>query len=111
MDKLLTQMGLRIAARRKELGLTQEGFSEIVGLSEQTISTAECGKKALRPENIVKFSSALNCSTDYLLTGKKDSTTPNELNHTIKRLTPMQYQCLIQIIENFILAVDSQNLL
>ena len=47
MGELLEQMGRRIAARRKEKGMTQEELSEIVGVSEQTISTAECGKKAL----------------------------------------------------------------
>lgn len=59
MDTLLQEMGLRIMLRRKELALSQEDVAEMTGLTTQTISTAERGVKALRPENIVKLCSAL----------------------------------------------------
>lgn len=39
-------------------------------MTTQTISTAETGKEALRPENIVKLYTVLEISTDYLLLGK-----------------------------------------
>ena len=39
--------------------MTQEALAERAGMTSQTISTAELGKKALRPENIVKLSRAL----------------------------------------------------
>lgn len=52
MDKLVQEMGKRISARRKELRLTQEELAEKAGLTSQTISTAETGSKALRPENL-----------------------------------------------------------
>lgn len=70
MNETLTGMGQRIFSLRKKKGLTQEGLANLAGVSYQTISTAELGKKALRPENIVKLSQALGVSTDYLLTGK-----------------------------------------
>ena len=59
MDNYLQQMGMRITARRKELGLTQEELADMISVSVQTISTAERGRKALRPENIAKISRAL----------------------------------------------------
>lgn len=108
MDDFLQQMGMRIAARRKELGLTQEELANTVNVSIQTISTAECGKKALRPENIVKVSVALNCTTDYLLLGKKPIAAPEELARTQKNLTPLQYQCLTRIIESYLMAISSE---
>ncbi len=109
MNEFLDQMGRRISARRKELGLTQEQLAEIVNLSEQTISTAECGKKALRPENIAKISAALNCSADYLLVGTETPHALELMNHMVKSLTPLQYQCLNCIIDNFLLALNSKH--
>lgn len=108
MDEFLVQMGRRIATRRKELGLTQGHLSEIVDLSEQTISTAECGKKAMRPDNIVKLSIALNCSTDYILMGTEMPATSEKLNRVLRDLTPLQYQCLNSIIDNFLMALNSE---
>ena len=46
-------MGERLATQRKSLKLTQENLAELSGVSVKTISSAEKGKKALRPENIV----------------------------------------------------------
>ena len=107
MDIFLQQMGKRIAARRKELGFTQEYLAGAVDVSIQTISTAERGKKALRPENIAKISVALNCTTDYLLTGVECSMPLEEMNRLVKGLTPLQYQCLNGIVDRFLMAVNS----
>ena len=70
MDTLLNQMGHRLVTRRKQLHLTQDELAEIADMTTQTISTAETGRKALRPENIIKLCDALDISTDYLLRGK-----------------------------------------
>lgn len=108
MDNYLLQMGMRIAARRKEIGLTQEELADMINVSVQTISTAERGRKALRPENIVKICRALRCTTDYILIGKNLDAVPEVLNRTYKNLTPLQYQCLNQIIENYLMALSSE---
>ena len=50
MNETLTGMGQRIFSLRKKKGLTQEGLANLAGVSYQTISTAELGKKALRPK-------------------------------------------------------------
>ena len=47
MNETLTSMGQRIFSLRKKKGLTQEGLANLAGLSYQTISTAELGKKAI----------------------------------------------------------------
>lgn len=69
MDDLLQQIGSRILSRRKQLRMTQEELAEKAGITPQTVSSAELGKKALRPENIIRICSALDISTDYLLLG------------------------------------------
>lgn len=44
--KLPTRLGMNIAVRRKELGLTQEGLAERVGVDTETISRFERGATA-----------------------------------------------------------------
>lgn len=106
MDKsLLLQMGERISTRRKQLRLTQAELAEIAGVTPQTISTAELGLKALRPANIVNICAALGISPDYLLLGKTSSEDRLLLVQKISRLSPVQYQHLEIIVDNYIAAV------
>ena len=65
----LKDIGRRIMERRKTLGLTQEALAEKGGVTAQFISYAEAGKRAMRPENLLKIAVALEVSADYLLTG------------------------------------------
>lgn len=107
MDTLLQEMGLRIMLRRKELALSQEDVAEMTGLTTQTISTAERGVKALRPENIVKLCSALEISPNYLLLGENLLIAPDAFPTRIAKLTPKQRQYLESIVESYLAAVLS----
>lgn len=69
----LKEMGKRIINCRIQLNITQEQLAELIDVSPATISSAENGKKALRPYNLMKLSRALNVSVDYLLTGEMTS--------------------------------------
>ena len=71
-SRFLMDMGERISKRRKELNLTQEQLAETINLSLQSISCIELGKKAIRPQNLVNLCNALDVSTDYILTGRKE---------------------------------------
>ena len=105
MKDLLIQMGQRLSSRRKQLGLSQERLAELVDVSSQMISSAELGKKAMRPENIVRICAALDISTDYLLTGKVTELEFESLTAPKIRLTWEQYRCLENIIDNFFAAL------
>lgn len=65
----LEDVGNRIMSRRKKMGLTQEALAEKSDVTTQFVSYAESGKRAMRPENLIKISNALNVSVDYLLSG------------------------------------------
>ena len=65
----LKEIGQRIMDRRKKLGLTQEVLAEKGDVTAQFVSYAEAGKRAMRPENLLKIATALEVSADYLLTG------------------------------------------
>lgn len=67
MDDVVVNMGRRIAGIRKKLNLTQDKVAELTGLTTQTISSAEHGTKALRPENIVKLCQVLKVTPNDLL--------------------------------------------
>lgn len=108
MDELLHKMGERIVSRRKQLRLTQEELAETAGVTPQTISTAELGKKALRPSNIVKICAALNISPDYLLLGTISDVDHSILTQKISCLSPDQYRHLEDVVDSFI-AVAGDN--
>lgn len=101
----MQKMGMRIMLRRKELKLSQDDVAEITGLTTQTISTAERGVKALRPENIVKLCSALGVSPNYLLLGEATMVSPEVVPARIARLTPDQRQYLENIVDSYLAAV------
>lgn len=102
---LLSEMGQRLLARRKQLRLTQEEVAEQADLTTQTISTAETGRKALRPENMVKLCCALEISADYLLFGEVSSGDHSILSSRVSQLSPEQYRHLEDIIDSYIAAV------
>lgn len=108
MDNLLLKMGKRLHARRKQLRMTQEELAERAEMTTQTVSTAETGKKALRPENIVKLCSALDISTDYLLLGRVGMVDYNILAQKISQLDAAQYRYLEDMINAYIAALKER---
>lgn len=66
----LQDIGKRITELRKRNGWTQEELAEKADLTPQFVSYAESGKRAMRPENLLKLSKALCVSANYLLTGE-----------------------------------------
>lgn len=101
-ENLLADMGSRITARRKQLRLTQEELAEKAGVTPQMVSTAELGKKALRPENILKLCAAMNVSADYLLTGEITDRETFLLNQKISGLSSEQFRYLEDMINSFL---------
>lgn len=105
MDDLLLQIGKRILNRRRQLRMTQEELAEAAKITPQTVSSAELGKKALRPENIIKISAALKVSTDYLLCGIVTDTDYSCLTQQFSQLTAIEYRHLEDIVHSYIAAV------
>ena len=105
----MAQMGSRLIARRKQCRLTQEELAEKTGLTTQTISTAETGKKALRPENIIKLCAALEISADYLLMGRVTGEDTAVLHEKMSQLSPLQYRHLEEIINNYVAALTEKD--
>ena len=85
--------------RRKKLGLIQEALAEKGKVTTQFVSYAESGKRAMRPENLLKISSALEVSADYLLTGEIIDKDLLILSDKLRRLTPSQVRTVEAIID------------
>ena len=98
-DIFLTNMGIRIAQRRKELRITQEQLAEKMGVSIQTISCVELGKKAIRPENLANLCSHLNITADYILYGKRNEQQMNDTIAKLSVLTEQEYSVVKELID------------
>ena len=95
--------------RRKYLGLTQEALAEKADLTTQFVSYAESGKRAMRPENLLKIAKALNVSTDYLLTGDIIEKDYLLLSEKLQYLTPEQFRVVERVVDNCIDLVITAN--
>lgn len=98
----LQEIGKRITARRKQLGLTQEALAEKADLTTQFVSYAESGKRAMRPENLLKLSAALGVSADYLLTGQIVDKDLLLLSNKLSTLTPEQLRLIEKLLDDCI---------
>lgn len=98
-ELFLQEMGKRIAERRKMLGLTQESLAEQANVTAQFISYAEAGKRAMRPENLLKLAMALGVSADYLLTGEIIDRDLLRLVEKMENLTPRQFCILEKVLD------------
>lgn len=97
-NSFLIEMGNRISAQRKSKGMTQEQLAEKMDVSIQMISNLELGKKAIRPENLVKLCTVLNVSSDYLLTGKISLSECSGLSDKISHLSETEISLLESLV-------------
>ena len=98
-DIFLVNMGQRISQRRKELHLTQEQLAEKMGLSLQSISCIELGKKAIRPENLANLCCHLDISADYILYGKRNEQQMHDTVAKLSLLSPAAYRSVQELID------------
>lgn len=61
------QLGNRIAALRKEMGLTQVQLAEILGISQQHMASFEAGRRKVSASSIPLLAQLFGVSTDDLL--------------------------------------------
>ena len=94
-----SEMGKRIIKRRKQLGLSQEELAARADVSPQMLSTAERGSKSVLSENLLKISSALGVTADYLLTGRMVDADVNELSQKIMNAPPETQDKIERLVE------------
>lgn len=70
---LTAQVGARLAARRKERGLTQIELAQKLGVTQAVLSKYERGEVRLTAQTLIRLSENLSISIDELL-GRKGKT-------------------------------------
>lgn len=104
----LKETGQRIMERRKMLGMMQEALAEKADVTAQFVSYAEAGKRAMRPENLLKIAAALDVSADYLLTGDIIDKDLLILADKLRKLTPTQVRIVESVIDECCTMFSSQ---
>lgn len=87
-------VGQRIAQKRKELGLSQEGLGERLGVSRQTVYKWESDAALPEIEKLVNLSREFSVSIDWLL-GEGDEA---------RELTPEQLRMVEEIVGRYLAA-------
>ena len=95
-------LGERIARYRTQARMTQEQLAEKSDMTPQAISYAESGKRAMRPDSLLKISAALCVSADYLLTGDIVDKDLLILSDKMRQLSASQIRCVETIIDECI---------
>ena len=99
MENVGKRIGQRISERRKQLKLTQEQITDIVGISENQLSRIECGRAFPQSETVIKLAKALQTTTDYILIGyKKDETMIAEILEGSKICTTRERKMIADFI-------------
>lgn len=101
-EEVLRGIGERILLRRRQLRMTQEELADRMDVSTQMISYAESGRKAIRPENLIKLCAALDVSADYILTGRVSSLEYDRIAQKLSRLSSAELSCVEEIIDHCI---------
>ncbi len=68
-------------------------------VSIQMASNLERGNKAIKIENLLKISTILNISTDYILTGKYTDDDINLVSNKLTRLSDSNLKMIDMLIE------------
>ena len=101
-QKIMKEIGQRIRQRRKQLDLTQEQLAEKMEVSVQMISNLEQGKKAIRPENLVKLCLSLSVSADTILLGSKKPPLQDSFLKKYSALSEHHKALLEQIVDSWL---------
>lgn len=92
------EMGRRIKDRRKECKITQEEMSETLGISVKHFSEVERGLAGLSIENLVKLSSVLELSLDYLVKGEATDCSWEPLLYNLRSVPAEKQRDLLNLI-------------
>ena len=105
-QKFLKEMGRRMYAQRKQLGLTQEQVAELADISPQLLSNAENGTQVIGSDKLYRISLALGVSADYLLSGELSGKDIQLLENKLQNLSP-ERRLAIQQITDIIMGLDT----
>ncbi len=97
------ELGKRLAARRKELGLKQSQVNEAAGLSDKYLSNIERATSVLSVDVLMRLCDVLDVTPDYLLLGAVSETKPNNLQKSVilksEQMSPQQLKLVLSLMD------------
>ena len=84
MEKYKQEIGARLKQARREKDLTQEKFSEMLGISQKHYSEVERGLAGLSVKHLIQISDILSISLDYLLKGTEFTPLPSQIQTNVQ---------------------------
>jgi transcriptional regulator with XRE-family HTH domain len=69
LDEVVIMLGARIAALRREAGLSQAQLASVLKISPSAVGMYEQGRREPSADMLVAMAQAFHVSVDYLLTG------------------------------------------
>ena len=99
---LAKDMGKRIAARRRELKLTQDQAAEAAGLSNQYYAKVEQGVNGIGADSLLKICEALKVSADYIRTGRQISQQQMEIERLLGAVPEEKTDLVIAAIRQLV---------
>lgn len=98
MDFSLTELGKRIAHRRKQFGMKQNTLAERLDISNNHMSSIETGKTQPSVILLYQICNELKVTPDYLMMGAlRSSDIPQALIDTLRLCTPEDIELLYNI--------------
>ncbi len=92
------EIGQRIKNAREKAGLTQERFSELIGLGTKSVSALERGTVGISLTTLKRICSVLSIPSDQLLFGASEKNDISDLKIHLEQLPPEEYRILKEIV-------------
>lgn len=99
LDKLI---GENIKRERVKAGLTQERFSEMIGMGPKSLSAVERGMVGISLLSLKKVCKVLSISSDALIFGEIEQQDTSDLTDRLARLSPEQYKIVSEIVNKLL---------
>ena len=100
------EIGIRIRQQREFLGYTRDYLSEQLSVSVNFCRDIEIGAKGMSIQTLVKLSSILKLSLDYLLLGETVNCDAEPLILMLNSCRPEKRKYAEDILKSFLLAID-----
>lgn len=104
------ELGRRIAARRRELGLKQSEVNEAAGLSDKYLSNIERATSVLSVDVLMRLCAALDTTPDELLLGTIEQDGERDLKKAVISKAEDMTASQLQLTLNFMDWVTAQQL-
>ena len=104
------ELGKRIAARRRELGLKQAEVNEAAGLSDKYLSNIERATSVLSVDVLMRLCTALDTTPDELLLGTVSEDGANDMKKAVISKAEDMTVGQLQLTMNFMDWVMAQDI-